>query len=1071
MIERDWNHPSIIIWGVRINESQDNHDFYAETNRLARELDSTRQTGGVRYITESELLEQSTLSNTIKQTQRFRYDELGRLRAMSDAIGGTRYIDWNTQGLPDTFTDTLGHTTRFGYDVAGDITAVTDAVNAATRFELDVHGRPTAVITPNGVKTRYLRDDFGRIVVTIGADSGKTTRRFDAADRMVASLDANGNRASYEYDVMGRIVVQSVTDGSAGGKTTVTTWRYEGSHLVAIEHPNQSERYGYDGQGRVSTRTVILGLASGAHINYTTRYRYDVLGQLAGISLPDGSSLDYRRNSQTQITAVERRPVSNSWPHWLLPRQTIVQDLERDVVGLKHITYGNGIEADYLRSKEGNLARIVYRDPQLPASREQRGSALEALLGIRPALAAPSSVPALPGALDVPSDPKALLDHRYLWDTQGNLLYTRDKDTATGYAYDARDRLIIAATGPHASFARYHYDDNGNRLLTQEGMDQGDIRGNTIKSAYTPNADRWQTEASGDGVTDVHYDATGLPERIGTRCLVWDALGKLLEIRDGQRVLARYRYNHHGERIEKIVGSEHTYYLYENRQLVAELDAKGTIRRQYVYLGGQPVAVIDTPNGSAHDTPDAGFVAGITKLWSAWFGKGESIVYLQTNHLGAVEMATDSKGKPIWKANYSPFGKIVPAMTQARSSFELNLRLPGQYADKETGLYYNDHRYYDPARGRYLTPDPLGLGGGANVYAYVAANPLRHIDPKGLVLFAFDGSGNDRHDPTQLSNVVNFWKLYQDQKFYITGVGTKDDDTGIAPTSTDIGGTVDIASAYSGKPRITAMINNLNGYSDTVADDVAFNIDIVGFSRGAAEGRDFANQIAANIKDGYYHYISKSNGKAQCQKVTLNFMGLFDTVLSTHTGDYQLGIPDAFKYVAQATALNEYRGGAVSFPLESIRGAPTPQEATRIERGFLGAHSDIGGSYPDGDLAKVALVWMIDQANLAGLKMNEPNRNVIANPVLHDKSSNLISGAEGGGPTATSEDRDVRYLDGRVEKQRKMTLDVMSYADTVQFIKYKANPNTRDEIAGTVDMKGYLQWLNNHGYKINLTIQ
>ncbi len=57
MIRRDWNHPSIIIWGVRINESQDDHDFYAETNRVARELDPTRQTGGVRYITESELLE------------------------------------------------------------------------------------------------------------------------------------------------------------------------------------------------------------------------------------------------------------------------------------------------------------------------------------------------------------------------------------------------------------------------------------------------------------------------------------------------------------------------------------------------------------------------------------------------------------------------------------------------------------------------------------------------------------------------------------------------------------------------------------------------------------------------------------------------------------------------------------------------------------------------------------------------------------------------------------------------------------------------------------------------------
>ncbi|KQT51872.1 beta-D-galactosidase [Devosia sp. Leaf420] len=57
MITRDWNHPSIVIWGVRINESQDDHDFYVRTNKLARELDPTRQTGGVRYITDSELLE------------------------------------------------------------------------------------------------------------------------------------------------------------------------------------------------------------------------------------------------------------------------------------------------------------------------------------------------------------------------------------------------------------------------------------------------------------------------------------------------------------------------------------------------------------------------------------------------------------------------------------------------------------------------------------------------------------------------------------------------------------------------------------------------------------------------------------------------------------------------------------------------------------------------------------------------------------------------------------------------------------------------------------------------------
>jgi beta-galactosidase len=57
MIRRDWNHPAIILWGVRINESPDNHDFYTRTNALAHQLDSTRQTGGIRNFPGSELLE------------------------------------------------------------------------------------------------------------------------------------------------------------------------------------------------------------------------------------------------------------------------------------------------------------------------------------------------------------------------------------------------------------------------------------------------------------------------------------------------------------------------------------------------------------------------------------------------------------------------------------------------------------------------------------------------------------------------------------------------------------------------------------------------------------------------------------------------------------------------------------------------------------------------------------------------------------------------------------------------------------------------------------------------------
>jgi RHS repeat-associated protein len=59
--------------------------------------------------------------------------------------------------------------------------------------------------------------------------------------------------------------------------------------------------------------------------------------------------------------------------------------------------------------------------------------------------------------------------------------------------------------------------------------------------------------------------------------------------------------------------------------------------------------------------------------------------------------------------------------------------LPGQYYDEETGLHYNWNRYYDPSTGRYITPDPIGLAGGLNLFSYVQNNPINRIDPRGLI--------------------------------------------------------------------------------------------------------------------------------------------------------------------------------------------------------------------------------------------------------------------------------------------------------------------------------------------------
>ena len=62
------NHPSIVLWGVRINESQDDDALYSETNRIAHALDPSRQTSGVRYIENSHLLEDVYAFNDFSHT-------------------------------------------------------------------------------------------------------------------------------------------------------------------------------------------------------------------------------------------------------------------------------------------------------------------------------------------------------------------------------------------------------------------------------------------------------------------------------------------------------------------------------------------------------------------------------------------------------------------------------------------------------------------------------------------------------------------------------------------------------------------------------------------------------------------------------------------------------------------------------------------------------------------------------------------------------------------------------------------------------------------------------------------
>jgi len=108
------------------------------------------------------------------------------------------------------------------------------------------------------------------------------------------------------------------------------------------------------------------------------------------------------------------------------------------------------------------------------------------------------------------------------------------------------------------------------------------------------------------------------------------------------------------------------------------------------------------------------------------------------DHLNTPWLIADSAGTTVWRWDQGePFGNDVPNNNPSGlGAFDFNLRFPGQYFDRETGLSYNGFRDYDAGIGRYPESDPIGLKVGLNTYAYVGGDPLRRIDPAGLTEIA-----------------------------------------------------------------------------------------------------------------------------------------------------------------------------------------------------------------------------------------------------------------------------------------------------------------------------------------------
>ncbi|MFP0266412.1 hypothetical protein BFR77_01095 [Acinetobacter pittii] len=304
----------------------------------------------------------------------------------------------------------------------------------------------------------------------------------------------------------------------------------------------------------------------------------------------------------------------------------------------------------------------------------------------------------------------------YAYDKDGRITsIIRNNGTTDTYRYDAADRLVSEdrKTGTTSNYSiGYTYDTNGNRVryfATGQHMQSASI----INSTYTGNKLVGLTK---DGVTQSLTNTANSELSYGTYLPTYDYSGR----RKVDRASTDYyfmNYNHKNERSfrDKVVNgavATMTQYIYdEESHLIGEYDKTGALV-EYVWMGDKPVAAI---YGS---------------------GAATKVYYIVTDHLNTPRRLVDGVTHAVvWSWDSTAFGVGNPT-----GSITFNLRFPGQYYDVGTNQFYNHNRFYNPELGRYMEPDPIGLEGGLNPYAYAANNPVMNVDPSGLnVTAAFGG--------------------------------------------------------------------------------------------------------------------------------------------------------------------------------------------------------------------------------------------------------------------------------------------------------------------------------------------
>jgi len=642
------------------------------------------------------------------------YDALNRLVETVDPVGQVNLREYDSRNNLIKTIDALGNEVEIRHDAINrevsrtvylsdsgiDASATNHSSTIMTQTGWDAQHRVMQRTDGEGRVTGYGYDDLNRLTLKTYNDGTTESWVYNGDGELQSHRNQNGVRETHNYDAKGRRILTRVPraiDGIPTFGTKVKVWQYDGLDRVTFAYDDNGQdsgggqanqghgvgtRYVYDSLSRPILEVQTLGLEEYEDpfvMGKKVQLEWQGTGRLTGCTYPDGRRVLRTYDGLDRLAEVREGGTSAL------------------IAGFDYL----GPKRD-LRIEYGNGAIMDKRDPLVPTTTlgygydQNRRPRQHRWLGPGGSL--------LVGYDNQYNGPGGVGTNRRISE---NRFHTGEETT---WSYDANYRSVTfnPSSNPRA-YARSHnaadkmdlyYDGYPPRLVVLESNDM---------NQYT----NW------DGQLFSYDDNANLVEDGDGFTFNYDYQNRLVSILDdvGNQV-AGFLYTHDGRRVYKNALDGGTRYIHSQWQVLEERDEDDLVTRQFV--DGR--SLDEHVQMRVHsDVAPADF-------------------YYHLNSQGFVGGMSDAGGNLVEHYEYSWFGEpsIYDAagndMTAVGSAAGNPYYFQGRRFDRESGLYYFRHRYYDPTRGEFITFDPKGMWnhGQGNGYSAFNEDPWNARDPMGL---------------------------------------------------------------------------------------------------------------------------------------------------------------------------------------------------------------------------------------------------------------------------------------------------------------------------------------------------